>query len=187
MAVTARAEASLRPDSISGVVLLSWPEERAALARLRRAGTPRLLVVPDGVCAPQPVDELEDWTRYPVPESDLHARARTLARRARERCAPDLDDQGLLRFGGRLAVLTATETRLARSLVAAFDRVVDRDDLLADVWPRDPAIDGNRLDVCVLRLRRKLAPLALGIRTARGRGYGMCAARDAVAGQSSPE
>jgi DNA-binding winged helix-turn-helix (wHTH) protein len=48
--------------------------------------------------------------------------------------------------------------------------VVHRDALAAAGWP-DGAPGRNALDVHVLRLRRRLAPVGLGIRTVRSRGY----------------
>ena len=48
--------------------------------------------------------------------------------------------------------------------------VVSRDALARAGWP-EGAPGRNALDVHVLRLRRRLAPLGLAIRTVRSRGY----------------
>jgi DNA-binding winged helix-turn-helix (wHTH) protein len=62
------------------------------------------------------------------------------------------------------------EARLTGALVRRFGAVVSRDDLVAAGWPgREP--DRNALDVHVLRLRRRLQPVRLAIRTVRSRGY----------------
>ena len=51
-----------------------------------------------------------------------------------------------------------------------FGAVVSRDALSQAGWP-EGAPGRNALDVHVLRLRRRLAPLSLVIRTVRSRGY----------------
>ena len=58
-------------------------------------------------------------------------------------------------------------------MAAMLDRlgaVVTRDALSRAGWP-DGAPGRNALDVHVLRLRRRVAPLGLVIRTVRSRGY----------------
>ncbi|MEJ7719654.1 MAG: helix-turn-helix domain-containing protein [Ilumatobacteraceae bacterium] len=42
--------------------------------------------------------------------------------------------------------------------------------LTAEAWPKDVP-NRNALDVHVLRLRRRITPTGLAIRTVRGRGY----------------
>ena len=51
-----------------------------------------------------------------------------------------------------------------------FGAVVSRSELLAAGWP-EGAPGRNALDVHVLRLRRRLVPVRLAIRTVRSRGY----------------
>ena len=51
-----------------------------------------------------------------------------------------------------------------------YGAVVSRDALARAGWP-DGSPGRNALDVHVLRLRRRLAPLGLAIRTVRSRGY----------------
>ena len=57
-----------------------------------------------------------------------------------------------------------------RDGVAGGCAVVSRESLSTAGWP-DGAPGRNALDVHVLRLRRRLAPLSLVIRTVRSRGY----------------
>jgi two-component system, OmpR family, response regulator len=59
--------------------------------------------------------------------------------------------------------------------------VVTRDILADRAWPRGVPTR-NALDVHVLRLRRRIAPLGLEIRTVRSRGYLMQARETALAG-----
>src|SRR5439155_25699789 len=77
---------------------------------------------------------------------------------------------GVLRFGSSWVSLPPVEARLADALVVRFGAVVGRDTLRRSVWP-GTAPGRNVLDVHVLRLRRRLAPLGLAIRTVRSRGY----------------
>ena len=154
------------------VVLIRWPEEAEQRGRLVDRHIPRLLLIEDGVTPPDPSDCLEDWIRLPAPESDVRARIDALRRRsaAHLRTVPEIDGHGLLRFGSGWVSLPPVEARLADALVVRFGAVVGRDTLRRAVWPGSTP-GRNVLDVHVLRLRRRLAPLGLVIRTVRSRGY----------------
>jgi len=154
------------------VVVLRWPSEERRLEGIRRAGRPRLLLVSDGQAPPVPEDPLEDWIRVPAPEADVRVRVETLRRRAAGRAPrpPELDGDGVVRHAGAWAPLPPVEARLAAALVHRFDAVVTRDALSKAGWPLGSP-GRNALDVHMLRLRRRLAPLGLSIRTIRSRGY----------------
>jgi DNA-binding winged helix-turn-helix (wHTH) protein len=154
------------------VVLIRWPAEEARREQLCEAGAPRLLLVESGAAPPTAIDEIEDWIRVPADEVDLHARVENLNRRAREReqVEPELDGDGVLRVGSAWVPLPPVEARLTAALVERYGAVVSRDSLSRAGWP-DGAPGRNALDVHVLRLRRRLAPLGLAIRTVRSRGY----------------
>ncbi len=158
------------------ITLVRWPEQEATRAALRAEGRPRMLLLNPTTPAPAPGDELEDWVRIPVAEADLRARVRWLAHRvANERSAradtrPVLDDDGLFRVGDGWVALPPVEHRLARALLDRLGTVVTRDALSQAGWP-DGAPGRNALDVHVLRLRRRLAPLDMTIHTVRSRGY----------------
>jgi hypothetical protein len=153
------------------VALVQWPAEQDRREELRRARQPRLLLVEEGT-PPIPVDELEDWIRLPADDLDLRVRVETLRRRTRAGNGPipQIDDDGILRHGGRWVSLPPVESRLTRVLVQRFGAVVARDALARAGWP-GASPGRNALDVHVLRLRRRLAPLGLAIRTVRSRGY----------------
>ena len=154
------------------VVLVRWPSDELARDRLRDAGVPRLLLVETQAPPPQTIDDLEDWIRIPADEADLHARVDALDRRAslRVRAVPELDDNGLLRVAEGWVPLPPVEARLTGALLERYGAVVSRDALARAGWP-DGAPGRNALDVHVLRLRRRVAPLRLVIRTVRSRGY----------------
>jgi two-component system OmpR family response regulator len=154
------------------VALVRWPAERERLEQLRTDGRPRLLLVEDGVAPPVVADCLEDWTRTPADDLDVRARVSVLEQRSElhGREAPNLDDDGVLHHAGSWVALPPVEARLMAALLERTGAVVSRDNLAKAGWP-DGAPGRNALDVHVLRLRRRVDPLALVIRTVRSRGY----------------
>jgi DNA-binding response OmpR family regulator len=154
------------------VVLVRWPLESDRRERLAAAGTARLLLVESGSLMPEVIDPLEDWVRVPADEIEVQVRLATLSARAgaQRPSLPSLDDDGVIRHGGVWASLPPVEARLAESLLERFGAVVSRELLASSGWP-DGAPGRNALDVHMLRLRRRLAPLGLAIRTVRSRGY----------------
>lgn len=154
------------------VALLRWPGEEERRRALAAGGVPRLLLVDPDAGPPVVADELEDWIRVPADEADVQARAAALRRRSQARAVPTLDEDGVLRHRGAAVVLPPVECRLVRALLARPGAVVARDVLTGAGWPgANPG--RNVLDVHVLRLRRRLAPLGLAIRTVRSRGYAL--------------
>ena len=153
------------------VALVQWPAEQDRREELRRSGQPRLLLVERGA-PPIPTDELEDWIRLPADDLDLRVRVEALRRRTDgdNGAAPLLDDDGVLRVGDRWVSLPPVEARLTAALLDRFGAVVSRDTLARSGWPGGSP-GRNALDVHVLRLRRRLSPLRLAIRTVRSRGY----------------
>lgn len=108
----------------------------------------------------------------PAPVGEYQARLAELARRAERsrRSAPYVQEGGVLRVGSSHVVLPPMEERLARLLTDRLGRVVSRSDLSGAAWPGRQQ-GGNALDVHILRLRQRIAPLGLAIRTVRSRGY----------------
>ncbi len=153
------------------VVLVRWPEEHDRLEELRATGLPRLLLVGPDEQPPQPADVLEDWIRLPADDGDMRVRVATLeARASGDQVRPEVDDDGLLRFRGGWVSLSPVERALAAALIERFGAVVGRDSLARRAWTGG-APTRNALDVHVLRLRRRIAPLGLEVRTVRARGY----------------
>ncbi len=161
--------------------MLRWPDEEGRRARISQAGTPRLLLVPDGEEPPAVADCLEDWIRVPAPEQEVRARVDALAVRSQAHLAngqsepdtpagPVLDDFGVLRLNGAWVALPPLEARLAGALLERMGAVTSRELLIRAGWPSGTP-GRNALDVHVLRLRRRLQPVGLAIRTVRSRGY----------------
>lgn len=153
------------------VVLLRWPLEHDRRTELERAGQPRLLLVDEGAPPPVAASDLEDWIRVPADDGDLQARVAGLrARASKGLAAPELDLDGVLRLDGRWVSLPPVEARLTSALLDRYGAVVSRESLARAGWP-EGAPGRNALDVHMLRLRRRVASLALAIRTVRSRGY----------------
>ncbi len=132
----------------------------------------RLVLVEMDTSPPVPVDELEDWIRVPAPETDVMMRLAVLARRrgGEPLSKPVVDEDGLLRFGRRWVSLPPVEHRLTTALIERFGAVVGRDALSRAGWPGGSPTR-NALDVHIVRLRRRVDPTGLTIRTVRSRGY----------------
>lgn len=154
------------------VVFVRWPQEGERRDRLAVAEVPRLLLLDEHAQPPEPVDCIEDWVRLPAGDADIRARVTAIARRHALHAdpLPELDDDGVLRYGPRWVPLPPVEARLVDALLDRFGSVVSRDLLARAGWP-EGAPGRNALDVHVLRLRRRLAPVMLAIRTVRSRGY----------------
>lgn len=152
------------------VEIVPWPTGREVLEVLRTRGVPRLLVVAEGD-PPALVDCLEDWVAPGAGAREVERRRGDLARRAViHATTPHLDGDGLLHHRDGWVALSPVEQALAAALVEHFGAVVARDALAARAWPVDPPTR-NALDVHMLRLRRRISPLGLEVRTVRARGY----------------
>ena len=164
------------------VVLVPWPEEGARRDQLRESGRPRLLLLNGESAPPDCADCLEDWIRLPADAHDMTARVVRLASLAdAEPLPPQVDGDGLLRYGGRWVALSSVEGALAAALVDRFGAVVGRDTLACRAWPEGEPT--RSLDVSMLRLRRRVATLGLEVRTVRSRGFLMQAAQPAPSAQ----
>jgi DNA-binding response OmpR family regulator len=153
------------------VEVVRWPADSTRLAEMREAGVPRLLVVADDAEPPIPVDCLEDWVASTASEREVDARRLALSIRGDQHAVrPLLDGDGLLHHRDSWVSLSPVEQSLASAMLDRFGAVVTRDMLADRAWPTGVPTR-NALDVHVLRLRRRIAPLGLEIRTVRSRGY----------------
>jgi DNA-binding response OmpR family regulator len=154
------------------VALVRWPVEQERRERLLARNLPRLLLVENGALPPVSDDCLEDWMRVPVDDTELRVRTANLERRSvlHERTEPMLDEDSVLHYRESWVALPPVEARLMGAMLDRLGAVVTRDALSRAGWP-EGAPGRNALDVHVLRLRRRVAPLGLVIRTVRSRGY----------------
>jgi hypothetical protein len=159
--------------------VLRWPGDRERLVAARRDGVPRLVLVDPAASPPAGSDVLEDWVRLPATDEDIRWRVENLELRAVGRAdqRPILDPEGLLRYEGRITVLTPIEHRLLDVLVDRYRMVVARSELFRAGWPGEEP-NANALDVHLVRMRRRLTEVGLRLRTVRQRGYLLDAAPD---------
>lgn len=154
------------------VVLLRWPTDQSRRAEMAERHLPRLLLVESGAIPPESDDCMEDWVSVPAGELEVRIRMACLSARAERHgpALPSLDTDGVLRSRGAWVPLPPVEARLTGALLEHFGGVVSREHLAQAGWPDGPP-GRNALDVHVLRLRRRIGPLRLVIRTVRSRGY----------------
>jgi hypothetical protein len=153
------------------VARLQWPGESARRDVLRGRGVPRLLVVDDDAEPPRDLDILEDWVRAGTNSIDVDARVSTLSlRSAHVPSPPYFDDDGLLRYGRELVLLSPLETRLARPLVSRLRLVVSTNAIVAAGWPAG-APAANTITVTMRRLRERLRPVGLRLKVVTARGW----------------
>ncbi|GGU85973.1 helix-turn-helix domain-containing protein [Lentzea flava] len=155
----------------SDVIFVRWPVQAALRSRCRQDGVPRLLVVEGGALPPISNDPVEDWVRPPVSSDDLQTRVRALQNRFNSRRAPAIDSTGTLTFGPHSVTISSTQAELMRLLVERFGKVVYRVEFMQRFAHRRRALNRNSLDLHIMRLRRRLLPIGLSIRTVWGRGY----------------
>jgi hypothetical protein len=174
--VTTLSDSAIRREGVGAdgaptpyVAIVRWPEESDNVVRLRAAGTPRLLLVAPDASAPQGSDCDEDWIRLPAADDDVRVRAAAVAERSlRHSPHPFTSGDGRLAFRGRWVALSQTEEAMARILADHFGEVVDAE-TLAGSRGADP-LSENALRVLLHRLRRRIGPLGLVVRTVHGRG-----------------
>lgn len=153
------------------IKVIRWPSEARKRERCKEAGQPRLLLVEGSVAAPLCIDSLEDWVRAPVANEDLRARIVALRMRTAWAGTPVIDGDDVLRLGDRRLPLSPLEARLMRALTEQYRSVVCREELVRRGWA-DGYYPGRRaLDLHILRMRRRICPLNLSVRTVWGRGY----------------
>lgn len=154
----------------SPVLVWPWPMDAEQRRALAIAHVPRVFVVdPDGA-PPNGLDELEDWVRAPVDPDEVRTRAARLVHRHVEPLTPTvpvLESGDILRHRGRWVALSAVERAIVVRLLADYDHCVPRADL-------GDGADHAALNTRIKRIRHRIAPLGLTIKTVRARGFVLC-------------
>jgi len=128
----------------------------------------------------------DDYVTKPFSPRELQARVKAVLRRMVK--GPDDPEENLFRYGelevdflqyecrisGRKVGLTAHEFGLLKYLIQNRERVIERDELLAEVWGKDVVVSVRTIDTHMANLRKKLeddANLSRFIISMRGVGY----------------
>jgi len=121
----------------------------------------------------------DDYMAKPFAVSELAARVRALIRRSQAQAGPKvvhgpltLDTVARRAFlNGEPLELAAREWAVLEVLLAKVERVVSKDAIIQAVANWGEELSLNAIEVYVSRLRAKLEPAGIRIRTVRGFGY----------------
>ena len=120
----------------------------------------------------------DDYVTKPFSPRELVARVKAIVRRSAQQVSEILDEEGVqlnlktrrASHNGKPVVLTATEFDLVAYLMARCGQVIERSELLENVWGYTEGLGTRTVDVHVAQIRTKLGADA-PIRTVRGVGY----------------
>ena len=127
----------------------------------------------------------DDFVTKPFDQQVLLAKVQGLLRRSYEFGTDQnlLEHRGVilnlksmdLMYNGQVITLTKNEFQILRVLFERAGSIVEREDLMKELWNSDFFIDDNTLSVNVARLRKKLEETGLKnfIETKKGIGYGL--------------
>jgi two-component system OmpR family response regulator len=121
----------------------------------------------------------DDYVAKPFAMSELVARVRALIRRSQARSGPRVEHGPLVLdsvarrayLSGVPLELAAREWAVLEVLLARAGRIVSKDSIVQAVVGWGEELSANAIEVYVSRLRAKLEPAGVRIRTVRGFGY----------------
>lgn len=121
----------------------------------------------------------DDYVVKPVVLSELEARVRALTRRSQGNSSPTIDlgrltlDTAGKRawLDGEALDLTAREWAALEFLGTRVNRIVSKEQIMQSLYGWEEDITPNAVEKFISRLRSKLEPAGIMIRTVRGLGY----------------
>lgn len=175
------------PDVVVLDLNLPHMDGLQVLRHAREAGlrTPVLLLTARGTVGDKVAGlnaGADDYLPKPFDLDELEARIRALHRR-NQATAPDIPQDlqvGALRYdrhsgamylGHTVFDLTQREIALLRALMTRVGKALTKEQLFEQVFPGEPDVQYDAIEVVVYRLRKKLGPTGLTLVTLRGLGY----------------
>lgn len=131
----------------------------------------------------------DDYLTKPFEISELEARMRALIRRSAGKASSRIEfldlvfdiTQNQLTTGETLVDVSPRELSVLRVLLLAQGRIVPKNQLAESLSTFQTDMSDNAVEQSISRLRKRLAPHYVGIRTARGLGYYLFGSRDDAA------
>jgi two-component system response regulator TctD len=185
-----RWQASL-PDVVLLDLSLPGLDGLQVLAQARAAGltTPVLILTARGTVGDRILGlntGADDYLPKPFDLDELEARVRALARRTAPGAAADMSADiggpqfnglrcdaasGAIYFRGEPLELAPREAALLRALLARAGQAVAKERLFELVFPGEPGLHAEAIEVVAYRLRKKLGHTGVQLVTLRGLGY----------------
>lgn len=176
------------PDLVLLDLSLPGVDGLEVLAQARQEGiaTPVLILTARGTVGDRVIGlntGADDYLAKPFDLDELEARVRALHRRsaaAAGESAADLPACGQLRLdsasgaihqGFKVLDLSPRELRMMRTLMERSGRAVSKEHLFEVVFPGEPDVQYEAIEVVAYRLRKKLAGTGATLVTLRGLGY----------------
>jgi two-component system OmpR family response regulator len=133
----------------------------------------------------------DDYMAKPFAMPELAARVRALVRRSQAQTGPKIVHGPLTldtvarraQLNGEPLELAAREWAVLEVLLARVEKIVSKDSIIQAVASWGEELTPNAIEVYVSRLRAKLEPAGVKIRTVRGFGYMLVEYREEALGQ----
>jgi DNA-binding response OmpR family regulator len=121
----------------------------------------------------------DDYMAKPFAMPELTARVRALIRRSQAQIGPRITHGPLMLdmvarrafLSGERLDLPAREWAVLEVLLGRVEKIVSKESIIQALAGWDTGLSGNAVEVYVARLRAKLDPAGVKIRTVRGFGY----------------